>query len=197
MGSLILLSSQNGMTSTPLGESYGQSKHGIINIASSVGQSYLGELRVNAILPGLINTPFTWNQARNVELQPDGTVKTEPDGTVKMDYDMQTSWQCTADGKFVEDGECPGGGTGYGCPCEDLFEDDPRVKAMLIGAPPMINPMRVGDAILEISDVKSNVTSASKVVDEERIFQCVNEQGGKTASEPLWQFCPLVQTLVV
>lgn len=188
--SLTLLSSMNGMTPTALGESYGQSKHGIINIATSVGQSYPQELRVNAILPGLINTPFTWNQARNIELQ--------PGGNYSVNYDMQTSWQCTVDGKFIQNGECPGGGTGYGCPCEDLFKDDARVEVLLeaSGAPKMIDPRRVGDAILEIADERSNVTSASKVVDEQKIFQCVNETGFNVTMatwEPLWEFCPQVQ----
>jgi len=180
--SLVLLSSQNGMTPTPTGESYGQSKHGIINIATSVGLTYPQELRVNAILPGLIDTPFSWNQARNIELYDNATFK-------GMNWTLQTSWQCIVDGVFIEDGECLGGGTGYGCPCEDLFKDDPRFQELVKqgGNPPVIDPRRVGDVILEISDAKSNVTAASKVVDQTETFQCVGEA---VASKPLWQFCP-------
>lgn len=182
--SYVIISSADGMGPCAMCESYGESKHALISMATSIAGSFPGELRVNAILPGLVDTPFTWNQVRNYDLK--------PDGSLEVDSSMQTGWQCKVDGVFVENGECQDGGTGYGCPCEDVFRDDPRNPAVWGDLwQTIIDPRVIGHAILDMSAASSNSTGVSRVVDNnKKQYQCV-----ESGDLPLWRSCPVVQHL--
>merc|ERR1712025_1183180 len=105
---------------------------------------------VNAVLPGLVNTPFTWNQA-----------------------------------------------SGYECPCEDVAESDPRVRAMIQqNRPwlwPMLDPREAGKVVLDLIDPLSNVTGLTHVVEREhgrlQQFQCFETDHSVGTMKPLWETC--------
>merc|ERR1719468_1030697 len=120
------------MAPAPGAAVYSSSKHAIIGMVTSVAGHHLPggvgvqlPVRVNAVLPGLVSTPFTWNQARGSEILPDGKFKA---------VRTLQPWQCVvgnlSTGQII-DGDCEDGGRGYGCPCEDVSVDDPRVQAMI------------------------------------------------------------------
>ncbi|KAL0246634.1 hypothetical protein GEMRC1_007845 [Eukaryota sp. GEM-RC1] len=68
---VVNIASANGRSGTPIGSLYGSSKWAIIGLTKSVALEYIVRkeddgipfIRVNALAPGLVNTPFTWNQA--------------------------------------------------------------------------------------------------------------------------------------
>lgn len=176
-------SSEQGMAPCPACELYAASKHGIVGVATSVAASFAGALRVNVVLPGLVDTPFTWNQVRGTEMR---------NGTLVTKFVLQTDWQCVVDGQVVE-GDCPGGGNGYGCSCEDVRRDDPRIKAMFSGVP-MIDPRSIGIAILDLADPSSIEQPTGKVVVVDReadepstSWKCSESLDVKSA---LWAACP-------
>ena len=112
--------------------------------------SNTSDVRVSVVLPGLVDTPFTWNQARGNVVE-NGTLVPAPglSGPIQI-------WQCVGEnGTLVEDGNCPdGGGTGYGCPCPDVARDDPRVPlliGMLMANTTLIHPNSVAREILALA----------------------------------------------
>lgn len=161
---------------------YSASKHAIIGLVTSVAAYFPGELRANVVLPGLVDTPFTWNQMRGKEVFPNGTLWTK--------YPLQPAWQCVVDGKVIEDGDCSGGGTGYGCPCEDLRRDDPRLRAALgkAGLWPPLDPRLVGAAVLDLANPTAVATGVSRVVNTTAEFQCKED-----SKQKMWEQCPLVR----
>uniref|UniRef100_A0A7S2HUC0 Uncharacterized protein n=1 Tax=Octactis speculum TaxID=3111310 RepID=A0A7S2HUC0_9STRA len=85
-GSIVVISSDNGVSSSPGGSFYGASKAALINLVKSVAVEVAGYgIRVNGIAPGLINTPITWNQARYPALQPYQCLS-EENTTLTADY---------------------------------------------------------------------------------------------------------------
>ena len=66
---LVLLSSEQGMTPCPSCALYSASKHGIIGLTQSIAAAYPTILRVNTVLPGLVDTPLTWNQVKKAPLR--------------------------------------------------------------------------------------------------------------------------------
>lgn len=59
-GSIVNTASGSGVTATPMQPAYSMSKHAVVGLTRSVGVDYapLG-VRVNAIAPGLVETPMT------------------------------------------------------------------------------------------------------------------------------------------
>lgn len=179
--SLVHTSSEQGMTPCPNCDFYGTSKHGIIGLTTSVAMAYEGSMRANVVLPGLTDTPFSWNQVRGTELL--------PNGSWAQKYSLQTSWQCVKDGAVVH-ANCPGGASGYGCPCEDVRQDDPRIKAMW-PAPlfPLVDPRQIGSAILRFLDAKSTANGMSWVSNKNPPREC--QESKEDGSAPLFDLCPV------
>jgi NAD(P)-dependent dehydrogenase (short-subunit alcohol dehydrogenase family) len=178
--SLVHVSSEQGMTPCPECDFYGTSKHGIIGLTTSLANAYSGSLRANVVLPGLTDTPFSWNQVRGAELL--------SNGSWRQGYELQTSWQCVKDGQVVY-ANCHGGGSGYGCPCEDVRADDPRIKA--IWPPPLyplISPRQIGAAILNLLEQESTSNGLSVVSNKQPEHVC---QEMTKSGVPMWDLCPV------
>ena len=173
---------------------YGISKHGLIGLATSiVNEAAQGGLNVtvSTVLPGLIDTPFTWNQVRgqviiNGELHPEPFLK-EP---------LQF-WQCIGEGETViTNGNCEDGGTGYGCPCPDISRDDPRVKLMEKMA---LSDMKVVDpnaVAAEVLDLLDGYTGEVRVVPNDPINDHLRIEGplSRTCPPNMWETCPVTKT---
>jgi NAD(P)-dependent dehydrogenase (short-subunit alcohol dehydrogenase family) len=178
--SLVHVSSEQGMTPCPECDFYATSKHGIIGLTTSIANAFAGSLRANVVLPGLTDTPFSWNQVRGIELF--------PNRSWRQQYPLQSSWQCVKAGQVIY-ANCHGGGSGYGCPCEDVRPDDPRIAA--IWPPPntpMISPRQIGAAILNLQEQQSTSNGLSVVSNKqpERICQEMTKSGF-----PLYDLCPV------
>ena len=174
--SLVITSSENGMDPCPGCAQYGMSKHGLIGLATSLANT--SNVRVSVVLPGLVDTPFTWNQARGNIVQ-NGTLVPAPglSGPIQI-------WQCVQNGKLVRDGDCPDGGTGYNCPCPDVARDDPRVPLlvdMLMANTSLVHPNSVAREILALAS--GSVAPGVVVVPNA-------PPNGKGAAPPSTRTCP-------
>jgi len=58
-GSIVAISSVDGIIGEPFAVIYSATKAGIISLTKSFARYYNGDVRVNAVAPGLINTPLT------------------------------------------------------------------------------------------------------------------------------------------
>lgn len=58
-GSIVTLTSVDGIIGEPYGVIYSATKAGIISLMKSFARNYKGDIRVNAVAPGLIDTPLT------------------------------------------------------------------------------------------------------------------------------------------
>ena len=58
-GSIVALTSVDGIIGEPYGVIYSATKAGIISLTKSFARHFKGEIRVNAVAPGLIDTPLT------------------------------------------------------------------------------------------------------------------------------------------
>ncbi|GBG26530.1 Dehydrogenase/reductase SDR family member 4 [Hondaea fermentalgiana] len=171
---LVHLSSEEALMPCPGCDLYGISKSGIVSLTRSLAAFYEGQLSVNVVAPGLVDTPLTWNQARGSKLSHNGTVLEQVD-------QMQT-YQCYADEslreasdasmldkednrRIIQDGTCQGGGTGLGCPCEDIRAKDPRLP-LKYGEHlwPPIDPRDLGDMMLHLLSPAHAATSGETFV---------------------------------
>jgi len=152
---------------------------GIVGVVTSVAAAYAGKVRLNAVLPGLVDTPLSWNQARQLDVLPNGTV-------VPGKHHLQPAWQCTINGTLISKGDCEGGGTGYGCPCEDVSRDDPRVKALFEGIE-IADPRLIGAAILHLLKADSDKTGKIVVLDTKVSVECTESLESNLA---VWSQCP-------
>jgi NAD(P)-dependent dehydrogenase (short-subunit alcohol dehydrogenase family) len=65
-GSIVNMSSVNGLTAASHGVGYSVAKHGILGLTRTAAVEYAGQgIRVNAVCPGLVDTPLT---ARALEI---------------------------------------------------------------------------------------------------------------------------------
>jgi NAD(P)-dependent dehydrogenase (short-subunit alcohol dehydrogenase family) len=187
---LVLVSSEQGMSPCPACSMYGMSKHGLVGLATSLAASFSASPSpsVSVVLPGLVDTPFTWNQARGQVVR-NGTLVPAPG----LRHPLQI-WQCVSDGKVIENGNCPNGeGSGYGCPCPDVERDDPRVALLAKALLPnqqvsaMISPNAVAMEILSLLAAKNG---------EVRVVPNAKENDGRgtpftrTCSPDMWKLCP-------
>uniref|UniRef100_A0A7S2WNV8 Uncharacterized protein n=1 Tax=Mucochytrium quahogii TaxID=96639 RepID=A0A7S2WNV8_9STRA len=158
---LINYASANSLEPCPGCDMYSASKGGIMMLTASIAKKYQGKMRTHAILPGLVDTPLTWNQVRGMKIAQNGSVvRAEP---------LQ-AFQCYSevDSRVIEDGTCPSGGTGLGCPCEDIARSDPRVEKYFssLGMWPPVSPLKVAKVTLLLaSDEASHLNGKTYVVD--------------------------------
>jgi len=157
--SIVHLSSEQGMTPCPGCATYSASKHGIVGMTTSTAGTYgVRALRINTVLPGLVDTPLTWNQARPFVYFPGNRSLSPPRA------DVQSGWQCVVDGKVI-DGDCEEGGKGLGCPCEDVERDDPRLPLLFKAWWPPIDPRAVSAKVLDLAEPSSNVSGRALIVE--------------------------------
>ena len=173
---------------------YGISKHGLVGLATSiVNEAAQGGLNVtvSSVLPGLVNTPFTWNQVRgqviiNGELKPAPFLK-EP---------LQV-WQCIAsNGTVITNGNCENGGTGYGCPCPDIPLSDPRVALMETTMQPDTNIIDPNAVAAEVLDLLDGYIGEVRVVPNDPKNDHLIPEGPLTRKCPLnmWESCPITKS---
>jgi NAD(P)-dependent dehydrogenase (short-subunit alcohol dehydrogenase family) len=100
---IVNLSSYMGLSGMKSGAMYSASKHAIIGLTKSVAIEVGAKgIRVNAVAPGLIETPLTWNLARH-ELRPalQAYQCTDDNGTViTADYTCDEDCPCPNIGRF-------------------------------------------------------------------------------------------------
>lgn len=91
-GRILLLSSMQGKHGTKHAASYSASKWGVLGLMKSAALE-LGEhnITVNAIVPGLVDTPLTRNEARLAEVVSEVTGKPPP-----REASAQASWEARA-----------------------------------------------------------------------------------------------------
>jgi NAD(P)-dependent dehydrogenase (short-subunit alcohol dehydrogenase family) len=63
-GAIVLVSSVAARAARPLQPHYGASKAGVVSLAWSAASTYGPAIRVNAVCPGVIETPMYWQLAR-------------------------------------------------------------------------------------------------------------------------------------
>ena len=151
---------------------YAMSKHGLVGLSTSLGQNVGGEVDVSVVLPGLVDTPFTWNQARGYVVQNDTLV---PNPVAKQPFQ---TWQCVnGDGTVVLDGDCADGGSGYTCPCPDLKRSERRVE--------LISELMLSSQNLTLDSLLSPNAIASEILDllwKSRSQAAVHGENGASAS---------------
>mmetsp|Transcript_7205 Transcript_7205/g.13297 ORF Transcript_7205/g.13297 Transcript_7205/m.13297 type:complete len:226 (-) Transcript_7205:182-859(-) len=141
---------------------YGASKSGIVALSRSIEIAY--PVRSYVIAPGLVDTPLTWNQVRGSRIT--------PEGTLEQDVDMQF-YQCYASSEnrtIIQDGSCPWGGNGLGCPCSDVSRDDPRLP-LKFGPKlwPPIDPRSLADIALYMASSRGVKLSGHSLVIDNNI----------------------------
>ena len=131
--SVLVMASEDGLVPEPV-SLYAVSKAALIHLTKSLSAAYGDRLRVHALAPGLVDTPFSWNQVRGCKVQSDG-----------LDCSSQLpAWQCYVNGELVVNGDCPEGGDGYSCKCQDESRQDKRQRLKWPGKLwPAIDPREV------------------------------------------------------
>jgi len=158
---LINYASADALEPCPGCDLYSASKAGILMLTASIAKQYEGKMRTHTILPGLVDTPLTWNQVRGMKIAQNGSV---------VQVETLQSFQCHSeiDNHVIEDGTCPSGGTGLGCPCEDVPKSDPRIGKYFssLGMWPPVSPLKVAKVTLLLaSDEASHLNGKAYVVD--------------------------------
>jgi len=173
MPAIVNVASVQGLTPAPAMLMYGVSKAGIISATQTVAATYGANLRANVVAPGLVSTPLTWNQVRSYTM--------EKNGTAENAYPkLQFGFQCVDASGQVIVGDCKGGGTGYGCPCEDVKLEDPRIDAVFSGYP-VVDPRKISSSVLFLaSDEATAVNGETYVVGnalDDKPWSCPPLQG--------------------
>lgn len=132
----MVTSSEDGLVPSPVAM-YSISKAALLQLVRTTSSAYSDKLQINAIAPGLVDTPFSWNQVRGCVAKA---------GVLDCAGQLP-AWQCFSktNGSLIEDGDCEEGGDGFGCGCEDATREDPRQKLKWPGILwPAINPRSIG-----------------------------------------------------
>jgi len=160
--SIVTVSSQDGLDAGS--EWYGTSKHGIIGFTAAAAATYGGyhnnntnindkssstadagtaraRVRFNSVAPGMVDTPFTWNQAALYDPANQGRV-TQIGQCIARGRD-RGGGSSGGERGVVIDGACPGGGTGFSCPCPDVARADAHRVFAAVGDRDPSDPMGV------------------------------------------------------
>jgi NAD(P)-dependent dehydrogenase (short-subunit alcohol dehydrogenase family) len=143
---IVNLASGQGLSGCQGCAMYSASKHAVIGITQSVALEVAAQgIRVNAVAPGLIETPLTWNQARGL-----------------LDPPMQ-SYECIVDNKIVRANyTCD-----EGCVCGNISPSDPLVQEIRDGYNQLCPAKRTGlpeevaMAVLHLASSESTYTTGS------------------------------------
>jgi len=103
-GSIINMSSALGLTALPGQSAYIASKHGVIGLTKAAALEYSSQgIRVNAVLPGLIDTPMVHDIERQQPGFVDGLVSVHPIGRLGAPGDIAetVAWLASDAASFV------------------------------------------------------------------------------------------------
>jgi len=83
-GAIVNLASVAGLTMKGSSIAYGAAKAGVVNVTRNLARALAPDIRVNAVAPGLVDTPWTrpWSEARkraSIEATPLGRMATTAD----------------------------------------------------------------------------------------------------------------------
>jgi len=176
--SIVAVSSVNGIRACPQCPMYAATKAAINGLVRSIafearnddqvtkvdGTTMTMKLRVNSVMPGLVNTPFTWNQGRyQIGLQPwqccSGSYRSS---TVSQCGDAIAAGRATVvDSPLLCDGN--------DCSCPNVAGDDPIITEMLSPDAQkfLLQPEEIATAIVSLSDNQrsAGITASEVTVD--------------------------------
>jgi len=102
-GVIVNTASIAGLGGTPMLVSYGASKHGVVSLTKSAALEYVSEgIRVNAVLPGAVNTPMLARCTKDPMTQ-DVIKNMSPSGTIAEPEDIAEAvlWLCSDKASYV------------------------------------------------------------------------------------------------
>jgi len=106
-GAIVNTASIAGLGGTPMLVSYSASKHGVVSLTKSVALEYVSQgIRVNAVLPGAVNTPMLERCAKN-DLTGEVIKNMSPSGRIGEPEDIAEAvlWLCSDKASYVT-GHC-------------------------------------------------------------------------------------------
>jgi len=177
--SIVAVSSVNAIRACPSCVMYAATKAATNGLAQSVafearnddqvtlenGETMKMKLRVNSVMPGLVSTPFTWNQAR-------GVIGLRPWQCCSEPYRNSSVMECGA--ALAANKATVVSSTllceGSECSCPTVAADDPIIPQMLAQAGLdkfILQPEEIATAIVSLSDNQrsAGITASEVTVD--------------------------------
>lgn len=103
-GAIVNCSSLGGLVGLPERAAYHASKHGVIGLTKSAALEYAPRgVRINAICPGVINTPMVADMLDTQKEAMDEFLKLQPIGRLGLAEEIAASvlWLCSPGASFV------------------------------------------------------------------------------------------------
>ncbi|NEW69893.1 SDR family NAD(P)-dependent oxidoreductase [Streptomyces rhizosphaericus] len=103
-GAIVNCSSLGGLVGLPERAAYHASKHGVIGLTRSAAVEYAPRgIRINAVCPGVINTPMVADMVENQAEAMAGILKEQPIGRLRAADEVAAAvlWLCSPGASFV------------------------------------------------------------------------------------------------